>query len=65
MRASLFLLLFLFPVSLLQAAELQKLSVDHVDGHYRLYLHALLNAPLTEVEKSLPITTICNGSILI
>lgn len=51
MRSSLFVLLFLLPFSLSQAAELQKLSVDNVQGHYRLYLHALLKAPLLEVEK--------------
>ncbi len=51
MRSRLFILLVLLPFNLLQAAELQKLTVDHVEGHYRLYLHALLQAPLAEVEK--------------
>ena len=45
------ILLWLLSTPLLQAAELQKVEVQYEDGHYRLYLHALLAAPVRRVEK--------------
>lgn len=51
MRVFILTLLCLIISPLLTAAELHKVEVKHEDGHYRLYLHAVLTAPIQRVAE--------------